>query len=326
MQLTTVWFVLIAMLWAGYFVLEGFDFGVGVVLPFLARDEAERRAVAESIRPVWDGNEVWFLGAGAATFAAFPAWYATLFSGFRLPLLLILAAVIIRMAALAYHRGSDGARGWDRAFFWASLIPSFLWGAAFANIVHGVPLDVGHAYRGSPLTLVNPYALLGGAATLVLFALYGAVFLALRTEGELRAAAARAARRLGLVALVVVGAFLVTTELDSGKPVTWLTAAMAVMAVAAALVATVRRRDGWAFAANAAAIVAVTATLFMNLWPNVMPALDPANTLTVYDASSTPYTLSVLTWVAGILTPVVLTYQAWTCWVFRKRLTAGRGA
>ncbi|WP_405148261.1 cytochrome d ubiquinol oxidase subunit II [Sphaerisporangium sp. NBC_01403] len=254
--------------------------------------------------------------------AAFPEWYATLFSGFYLPLFLILLALILRGVALEYRSKSDGTRGWDRALFWGSLVPAFLWGVAFANIVHGVALDARHEYAGTLLDLLNPYALLGGAATLALFTLHGAVFLALRTEGELREAAARVARRLGLLALVIGGAFLLVTQLDSGKPATWVTAAVAAVGVAGALAATIRGRDGWAFTANAVAIVAVTATLFGNLWPDVMPALDAVHSLTVDNASSTPYTLTVMTWVAGMFTPVVLAYQAWTYWVFRKRLTA----
>jgi cytochrome d ubiquinol oxidase subunit II len=321
MELTTVWFVLIAVLWTGYFILEGFDFGVGVLLPLVARDEGERRLVFGSIGPVWDGNEVWLLVAGGATFAAFPEWYATLFSGFYLPLFLILLALIARGVALEYRGKSDSTRGWDRTFFWSSLAPAFLWGVAFANIVHGVPLDATHNFTGSLLTLLNPYALLGGAATLSLFTFHGAVFLALRTQGEFRAAAQRLALRFGLVALLIGGVFLLLTQLDTGKPVTWVTAAVAAAGIAGALAATRLGRDGWAFTATAVAIVAVTVTLFGNLWPNVMPALDPANSLTVDNASSTPYTLGVMTWVAGIFTPVVLLYQGWTYWVFRARLT-----
>ncbi|WP_214107454.1 cytochrome d ubiquinol oxidase subunit II [Acrocarpospora catenulata] len=323
MELTTVWFVLIAVLWTGYFVLEGFDFGVGVLLPFVARDEAERRTVIASIGPVWDGNEVWLLVAGGATFAAFPEWYATLFSGFYLPLFLILLALIARGVALEYRSKSDHTRGWDRAFFWGSLVPAFLWGVAFANIVHGVPLDASHEYTGNLFTLLNPYALLGGAATLTLFTFHGAVFLALRTQGELRATATRLGRQAGLLTLLVGGVFLVLTQLDSGRPATWVTAGVAAAGILAALVATARGRDGWAFTANAVAIVAITATLFGNLWPDVMPALDPANSLNVTNAASTPYTLTVMTWVAAIFTPVVLLYQGWTYWVFRKRLTVG---
>ncbi|MBG0816608.1 cytochrome d ubiquinol oxidase subunit II [Planomonospora sp. ID82291] len=324
MELTTVWFLLIAILWIGYFVLEGFDFGVGILLPFVSRDETDRRTVLATIGPVWDGNEVWLLVAGGATFAAFPEWYATLFSGFYLPLFLILVALILRGVAIEYRNKSDSTRGWDRCLFFGSLLPALLWGVAFANIVRGVPLDADHEYTGSLLTLLNPYALLGGLATLTLFTLHGALFLALRTTGELRARAVGWAKKAGVAALVAGGAFLVITQVTVGKPATWATAASAALGIAGALLATLRGRDGWAFTANAVAILAVTVTLFGNLWPNVMPALDPANSLTVTNAASTPYTLTVMTWVAGIFTPVVLAYQGWTYWVFRKRLTQGR--
>ncbi len=321
MELTTVWFLLIAVLWTGYFVLEGFDFGVGILLPLLGRSEADRRLLVATIGPVWDGNEVWLLVAGGATFAAFPEWYATLFSGFHLPLFLILLALIVRGVALEYRNKSDSSRGWDRAFFWGSLGPAFLWGVAFANIARGVPLNADHEYTGSLLTLLNPYALLGGVATLLLFTLHGALFVTLKTDGELRQRARRLVRVVGTSALAVGGVFLLATQLMVGKPATWLTVAAAAAGVGGALVATLRGCDGWAFTANAAAILAVTVTLFACLWPNVMPALDPANSLTVDNASSTPYTLTVMTWVAAVFTPVVLAYQGWTYWVFRRRLT-----
>ncbi|MEU8251323.1 cytochrome d ubiquinol oxidase subunit II [Nonomuraea sp. NPDC048916] len=318
MELTTIWFVLIAVLWTGYFVLEGFDFGVGILLPFLGRDETDRRTIARTIGPVWDGNEVWLLVAGGATFAAFPEWYATLFSGFYLPLFLILLALIMRGVALEYRDKSDSTKGWDRAFFWGSLGPALLWGVAFANIVRGVPLDADHEYTGTLLTLLNPVALLGGAATLLLFTQHGAVFLALRTTGELRKRAVRAARVLAPATVLVVMAFLVAIR--SGT-VSWAAVGLAFAGIVGTLVATVIGRDGWAFTASAVAIAAVTATLFTSLWPNVMPALDPANSLTVTNAASSPYTLTVMTWVAVIFTPLVLAYQGWTYWVFRRRLT-----
>ena len=189
MELTTVWFSLIAVLWIGYFVLEGFDFGVGMLLPVLARSETERRVVINTIGPVWDGNEVWVLVAGGATFAAFPEWYATLFSGFYLPLLLILVALIVRGLAFEYRAKRDDATWrarWDQAIFFGSLLPAVLWGVAFANIVRGVPIGADKEYAGSTLTLLNPYALLGGLTTLLLFLTHGALFLALKTDGEIR--------------------------------------------------------------------------------------------------------------------------------------------
>ncbi|MFF0574651.1 cytochrome d ubiquinol oxidase subunit II [Streptosporangium saharense] len=324
MELTTVWFLLIALLWIGYFVLEGFDFGVGVLLPVLGRSDDDRRRILATIGPVWDGNEVWLIVAGGATFAAFPEWYATLFSGFYLPLFLILVALILRGVAIEYRGKSDNPRAWDRAMFFGSLLPAFLWGVAFANIVRGVPLDADHEYTGTLFTLLNPYALLGGLATLALFTLHGAVFLVLRTDGDLRTRASALARRLAVGALVVGGVFLLITQLTVGRAATWAAVAVAAAGIAVSLLATLRGRDGWAFTASAVAIIAAVVTLFGSLWPNVMPALDPANSLNVYNASSTPYTLTVMTWVAAIFTPVVLLYQGWTYWVFRRRVTGAR--
>jgi cytochrome d ubiquinol oxidase subunit II len=324
MELTTVWFLLIAVLWTGYFVLEGFDFGVGILLPFLGGgDDGERRTIVKTIGPVWDGNEVWLLVAGGATFAAFPEWYATLFSGFYLPLFLILLALIVRGVALEYRGKSDSTKGWDRAFFWGSLGPALLWGVAFANMVRGVPLDADHEYTGTLLTLLNPFALLGGLAMLLLCTQHGAVFLALRTTGELRKGAARIATALAPITVAVVLAFLLMAR---AGVLSWAAVAVAAIGLAVALIATLRGRDGWAFTGSALAIAAFVATLFTSMWPNVLPALDPANSLTVTNAASSPYTLTVMTWVAAVFTPVVLGYQAWTYWVFRRRLTGAYSA
>ncbi len=323
MELTTVWFLLIAVLWTGYFVLEGFDFGVGILLPFLGGGDGERRTIVKTIGPVWDGNEVWLLVAGGATFAAFPEWYATLFSGFYLPLFLILLALIVRGVALEYRGKSDSTKGWDRAFFWGSLGPALLWGVAFANMVRGVPLDADHEYTGTLFTLLNPFALLGGLAMLLLCTQHGAVFLALRTTGELRKSAARIAAALAPATVVVVLVFLLMAR---AGVLSWVAVAVAAVGLAVALIATLRGRDGWAFTGSAVAIAAFVATLFTSMWPNVLPALDPANSLTVTNAASSPYTLTVMTWVAAVFTPVVLGYQAWTYWVFRRRLTGAYSA
>ncbi|MFF4773705.1 cytochrome d ubiquinol oxidase subunit II [Microtetraspora fusca] len=325
MELTTVWFVLIGVLWTGYFVLEGFDFGVGVLLPILGRDDTDRRIMINAIGPVWDGNEVWLLVAGGATFAAFPEWYATLFSGFYLPLLLILIALIVRGVAFEFrgkHDSDRWRRGWDRAIFWGSLLPAFLWGVAFGNIVAGVPIDAQHIYTGNLFTLLNPYALLGGLVTLGLFLLHGAVFLSLKTDGDVRTRARALALRISPAVVAVAAAFLVITQIMHGKPLTWVTTALAAGALIGGVVAAVRGREGWAFTGTAVTIVLATATLFLGLWPNVMPSsTSPLYSLTVTNAASSPYTLTVMTWVAAIFTPVVLGYQAWTYWVFRKRLT-----
>ncbi|HZE32578.1 MAG TPA: cytochrome d ubiquinol oxidase subunit II [Actinoallomurus sp.] len=324
MATTTVWFIIIAFLWTSYFFLEGFDFGVGVLLPVLGRDDTERRVLINTIGPVWDGNEVWFIVAGAATFAAFPEWYATLFSGFYLPLLAILLALIVRGVAFEYRGKRNDARWrrrWDRAIFWGSLIPAFLWGVAFANLVRGVPLDAAHEYAGTPGDLLNPFALLGGLTTLTLFVLHGAVFVALKTTGDVRRRANRAARVIVTAAIAVGGLFLLLTQLLYGKPVTWLTVAAAATGLAVAAVAGARGREGWAFVGTGTAIAFAVATLFLALFPHVMPStLDAANGLTTSNAASSPYTLKIMTIVALTFTPLVMLYQGWTYWVFRRRI------
>jgi cytochrome d ubiquinol oxidase subunit II len=323
-ELTTVWFVLIAVLFTGYFVLEGFDFGVGVLLPVLGRDDRERRVLINTIGPVWDGNEVWVLTAGGAMFAAFPEWYASLFSGFYLPLLLILVALILRGVAFEYRGKRDDpawkAR-WDRAIVIGSFLPALLWGVAFANILRGVRLDANHEYVGNLVDLLNPYALLGGLTTLALFVTHGAVFLALKTHGEVRDRANALAGRVGLLAAALAVGFLAwTLNLRGGAPPAVLAVAAA-LALVGGLLANRVRREGWAFLGTATAIALAVATLFTALFPEVLPStVDPANGLTVDNASSTPYTLKIMTWVAVIFTPVVLLYQGWTYWVFRKRI------
>ena len=325
MSLPDFWFLVIVVLWTGYFVLEGFDFGVGVLLPVLGRTETDRRVMINTIGPVWDGNEVWLLVAGGATFAAFPEWYASLFSGFYLPLLLILVALILRGVAFEYRGKIDSDRwraNWDRAIVFGSVLPALLWGVAFANIVAGVPLDADHEYVGTFLGLLTPYALLGGLATLLLCTLHGAVFLALKTTGEVRARANALAARTGSGTVLVGGAFLVWTELAHGAGWTLGSVLAAALLLVGALVLVRRERDGWAFVCTAAAIVAVTVSLFGSLYPDVLPSsLDPAFSLTVQNAASTPYTLTIMTWVALVFTPIVLLYQGWTFWVFRKRIS-----
>ena len=326
MALTDIWFLLIAVLWTGYLVLEGFDFGVGMLLPFVGRTETDRRVAINTIGPVWDGNEVWLLVAGGATFAAFPEWYASLFSGFFLALLLILVALIVRGVAFEFRGKIDSdrwRRNWDVAIVVGSTVPALLWGVAFANIVAGVPLDADHEFTGSLLTLLNPYALLGGLATLSLFALHGAVFLALKTHGEVRTRARGLAQRAGPAAVVLGGAFLVWTFLAHGPLWTVVPVLVAAAALVAAVLANHRAREGWAFLLTATAIVAVTVTLFGSLYPDVLPSsTDPAFSLTTTNAASTPYTLTIMTWVAVVFTPVVLAYQSWTFWVFRRRIGA----
>ncbi|SCF16366.1 cytochrome d ubiquinol oxidase subunit II [Micromonospora chokoriensis] len=324
MDLTTIWFLLVAVLFTGYFILEGFDFGVGMLLPVLGRDDRQRRVLINTIGPVWDGNEVWLITAGGAMFAAFPEWYATLFSGFYLPLLLILLALIARGVAFEYrHKRPEASwkRRWDTAIVVGSLLPAFLWGVAFANILRGVPLDAEHEYVGGLVDLLNPYSLLGGATTLALFLTHGAVFLALKTTGDIRERAGALAVRLGVGAVVLAVGFLTWTLSIRSSTAAVVLAVGAALALLGGLSAARVRREGWAFTGTAVAIGLAVATLFAALFPNVLPStLDPAGTLTATNAASTPYTLKIMTWVAVIFTPVVLAYQAWTYWVFRKRI------
>ncbi|MCB5163275.1 cytochrome d ubiquinol oxidase subunit II [Streptomyces bambusae] len=324
MELHDVWFVLIAVLWIGYFFLEGFDFGVGVLTRLLARDRREKRVLINTIGPVWDGNEVWLLTAGGATFAAFPEWYATLFSGFYLPLLVILICLIVRGVAFEYRAKRPEEKwqtNWERAIFWTSLIPAFLWGVAFANIVRGVKIDADMEYVGTVWDLLNVYSILGGLVTLTLFTFHGAVFTSLKTVGEIRERSRRLALRLGLATAVLALAFLLWTQVSRGDGKSLVAMAVAVLALLAALGFVVKGREGWAFALSGVTIAAAVAMLFLTLFPNVMPSsLNDAWHLTVTNASSSPYTLKIMTWCAAIATPVVLLYQGWTYWVFRKRI------
>lgn len=324
MELTTLWFILIAVLWIGYFTLEGFDFGVGMLLPVLARNETERRVMINTIGPVWDGNEVWLLVAGGATFAAFPEWYATLFSGFYLPLLLILVALILRGLAFEYRHKRDEAEwkaNWDRAIIYGSLVPAFLWGVAFANIVRGVPIDADFEFTGTVLTLLNPHGLLGGVVTLLLFLTHGAFYVALKTVGDIRHRARALGIRTGLGAAAAAVVFLLWTQAETGNGRSLAAFAAAAALLLGALGAARRAREGWAFAGTFFAIGLAVTGLFLALFPDVMPSTtDPAYSLTTTNASATGYTLEVMTWAALAFTPLVIGYQAWSYWVFRKRI------
>ncbi|MGZ4429276.1 MAG: cytochrome d ubiquinol oxidase subunit II [Nocardioidaceae bacterium] len=325
MELTTVWFGLIAVLWIGYFCLEGFDFGVGLLLPVLSRSETERRVLINTIGPVWDGNEVWVLVAGGATFAAFPEWYATLFSGFYLPLLLILVALIVRGLAFEYRAKRDDDRWrarWDKAIFFGSLVPAVLWGVAFANILRGVPIDAHKEYVGNLFTLLNPFGLLGGLTTLLLFVTHGALFVALKTDGEIRHRARDLAVRVGLVTAVVAVVFLLWGQALTGTGASLALFVAAAAALLAGLAAARSGREGWAFTGTFVTIALAVAGMFVALFPDVMPSsLADAFSLTTTNASATEYTLRIMTWVAVFFTPIVLLYQGWTYWVFRKRIS-----
>jgi cytochrome bd ubiquinol oxidase subunit II len=334
MHLSDLWFIAIAVLWSGYFVLEGFDFGVGILLPFLSRgDETSKRVMINTIGPVWDGNEVWLLTAGGATFAAFPAWYAAMFSAFYLPLLIILVALIIRGVAFEYRGKRDSGRwrrGWDISIFVGSLVPALLWGVAFGNIVRGIPLNADEHFTGNFFTFLNPYALLGGVTTLALFTLHGALFLALKTTGDIRGRANRTASAVAVVAIAAGATFLSLTgafyRASAGSGAGVASVALAALAAACLITATLANRggrEGVAFAANAIAILTATASLFTALYPRVLPSTtSPAYSLTTANAASAAKTLAIMTVVACIFLPLVLAYQAWTYWVFRRRVIA----
>jgi cytochrome d ubiquinol oxidase subunit II len=330
MDLQLVWFVLIAFFWAGYFVLEGFDFGVGMLLPFLPRNEKQRSTMFETIGPVWDGNEVWLVVAGGATFAAFPDWYAAMFSGFYLALLLILFFLIVRVLSFEWREKGESAR-WRAVWTWANAIgstgASLIWGIGLANLLRGVPLDSKGDFTGDFGDLFSVYTVLAGVAVVLLFAFHGATYLTIRTRGDLCERAARAARSLSIVAAIVVTGFLVWTvavavdrnDKDVFPPV--LPAALGIAAVVLAVVLVHARRSVLAFVSTALGAVLAVATLFTSLYPRVMVSSpDFANSLTVSGASSAHYTLKVMTVVAAIVAPVVLLYQGWTYHVFRERL------
>ena len=331
-MLHDIWFLLIAVLWIGYFVLEGFDFGLGILLPFLGKSDGERRALINAIGPVWDGNEVWVLVAGGATFAAFPNWYATLFSGFYLALFLMLAALIIRGVSFEFRGKRDSAawrNGWDWMIFLGSAVPALLWGVAFANIVAGVPIDAKGNYTGDLFTLLNPYGLLGGVVTLTLFITHGACYIALKTEGDLRARANTTVLVAGLVAAVAAVVFLGWTQFGQTAGtlggVSIVGSLLAAVALVGALLANRLGREGWAFIGTAVTLALAVVALFAHLYPNVMPSsTNAAWNLTITNASSTDLTLTIMTVVAIVFTPLVLLYQGWTYYVFRKRVSSDR--
>jgi cytochrome bd ubiquinol oxidase subunit II len=330
MDLQTVWFILVAVLFVGYFFLEGFDFGVGILLPVLAKDDTDRRVIINTIGPVWDGNEVWLLTAGGAIFAAFPHWYATMFSGFYLALFLILVALIVRAVGFEFRSKLEQPgwrRMWDGAICVGSLLPAVLWGVALTNIVRGVPIDANKMYTGDLLTLLNPYALLGGVVSLVVFTLHGALFLALKTTDDLQHRARAVAHTLWPPAAVLLAVFagLGYSQTDFIGKLGVVPGTLPLLAIASYVASFVMlrlRRDLWAFVLNGLTIVFGTIVAFQGLFPRVMiSSTDPSFSLTIYNASSSQYSLTAMLIVAVVFVPIVLLYQGWTYWVFRARVT-----
>jgi cytochrome bd ubiquinol oxidase subunit II len=325
MTLVTLWFILLAVLWTGFLVLEGFDFGVGMLHGVVGRSEAGRRVAIGAIGPLWDGNEVWLIVAAAGMFAAFPGWYATMFSGFYLAFLLLLVALIARGVSFEFRGKRDSARWrrtWDAAMTGGSLLAPLLVGVALGNLLHGVPISADQEYAGDLLDLLNPYSLFTGVTVVLLCVLHGATFLALKTAGEVRRRAARAARRVALVTAAAVVGFAVWTLLLADKGLLpSLPAVAAVLAVAAAAWLAGRDRDGLAFLATSLTIAMVVVSIFVGLYPRVMVStLGSANDLTVTNTASSSYSLRVMTVVAAVFLPVILAYQGWTYYVFRRRI------
>jgi cytochrome d ubiquinol oxidase subunit II len=329
-DLNTIWFVLIAVLFIGFFFLEGFDYGVGILLPFLAKEDRERRMIINTIGPFWDANEVWLITAGGAMFAAFPDWYATLFSGFYLALVLMLLALIVRGVAFEFRSKDENPtwrKTWDTLIFIGSLVPALLWGVAMSNIIRGVPIDGSMNYVGGFWNLLNPYALVSGVAAVVIFSLHGAIFLSLKVGEPLKARALSAARRLWPAALIAgffaVGLGYFVTDMYERlgvNPGVIPLSAGAAMLITGWLLR--RERSGWAFIATSICIVFSTVTIFMGLYPRVLvSSLRPEWSLTIYNAASSAYTLRIMTIIAIIFVPIMLAYQIWSYYIFRARIT-----
>ncbi len=329
LDLNTIWFLLIAVLWIGFFFLEGFDFGVGMLLPFLGKDDTRKRVIINTIGPHWDGNEVWLITAGGAMFAAFPHWYATMFSGFYLALFLVLVGLIVRVVGFEFRSKVANPKWrtlWDWAIFTGSFLPAFLIGVAFCNLVAGTPIDAKMMFNGSLLTLLTPYGILGGLTAVSVFLLHGAVFLSLKTSDEMQESARAAAKKLWLPAVVIAFALAIGTFFytDFVSHLGLTPGAVPFGALATLVLVRVfldRKMEGWAFVMTGLHLVLTQSTFFMLLFPRVMvSSTNPDFSLTIYNASSSPYTLQVMTIIALIFVPIVLMYQGYTYWVFRKRL------
>ncbi|MDP4126483.1 MAG: cytochrome d ubiquinol oxidase subunit II [Bacillota bacterium] len=328
MDLNILWFILITVLFVGFFFLEGFDFGIGILLPFLGKNDSERRVIINTIGPHWDGNEVWMITAGGAMFAAFPNWYATLFSGFFLALFLILVALIIRGVAFEFRSSDRSPRWrttWDWMIFTGSFLSALLWGVAATNLIKGVPINAKMQYAGTFFDLLSPYTVVGGLTTLMVFMFHGTLYLSLKTVGHMNERASKAAQNIGLIAIPIVllmaGLTYFQTDLfdNLGAGITLLGSGV-VLILANALIRS--RKTSWAFVINGLAILLFTVSLFWGLFPRVMvSSLNMKWSLTIYNASSSPYTLRIMTIVALTMVPIVLLYQGWTYWIFRKRVT-----
>ncbi|WP_338752215.1 cytochrome d ubiquinol oxidase subunit II [Janibacter alittae] len=344
MDLILIWFVLLAVLWTGYLVLEGFDFGVGMLLPVLGgggfkartphlnqRVETRRRTLLTTIGPHWDGNEVWLITAVGATFAAFPHWYATMLSGMYLPLLLLLVVLILRNMGLEYrHKRTDTTwvRRWDLTIIAGSVLAPFVVGVVLTNLVHGLPMTEHLAgttkyteFDGSVLSLLTPVALLGGLTLTVLCLTHGAHFIALKTAGPLRSEASALGQRVGPVAAILTVTLLVALGISRGMAASWVVSGVAVVALLAAIAANARGAEGWAFTGTSATIGLTVVSYFLMLFPNAINGRGASPDLTLQAAASSPLTLTIMTWAGVVFTPIMLGYTVWSYWTFRRRLS-----
>lgn len=335
-MLETIWFILWGVLWAVYFVLDGFDLGLGTLHPFLAKNEEEKHMVHAAMGPYWDGNEVWLITAGGVTFAAFPTAYAVMFSSLYSPLMLILFSLIFRGVALEYRHHAESAaakKAWDWALFLGSALPALLFGVAFANIFAGIPFDSQGIWRGSLLGLLNVYGILGGLLFLAMFTTHGAIWLSLKTEGEIAKRAQKAASGLWVAWLVMAVIFLVATADFTNlwanylkTPILWLIPLAAVAALLACRWFLAQGKLWMAWAASGLAIASCTWFGVAGLFPNLLPSsFDPAASLTAFNASSSQLTLTIMLVVAGIMVPLVILYQAWAYVLFKGKYDAGEG-
>jgi cytochrome bd ubiquinol oxidase subunit II len=326
MTLQGLWFTVIAVLWTGFLILEGFDFGVGMLHGVIGRDEPGRRAAISSIGPLWDGNEVWLVVAGAGIFAAFPGWYATMFSSLYLALVLLLVVLILRGVSFEFRGKGDSVRWrrtWDGLMTGGSVVAPLLIGVALGDLLHGLPINASQEYTGSFFDLLTPYGLFVGLTFVLIAGLHGSTFLALKTEGDIHDRAQATARRAAPFACLAVLGFVIWTTVVAGRGVLPSIAGVsAVIAVAAAGWLAAERQDGWAFTATTVAMASVVIAIFADLYPNVMvSSTNSAFNLTVHNTASGSYALKVMTVVVAVLLPVVLAYQGWTYHVFRRRIS-----
>lgn len=329
MSLNELWFILIAVLFSGFFFLEGFDFGVGILTPILGKSDSERRMIINTIGPVWDANEVWLLTAGGAIFAAFPGWYATMFSGFYLALFLVLAALIVRGVAFEFRSKVENPKWrntWDIALCIGSFLPPVLFGVAMANLIKGLPIDKNLEFVGNFFDLLSIPTVVVGLTALALFLYHGSIYLQLKLEGLLVDRAYNTAKTTGLAAAVLALLTAVCAAFSTDiftKPLSAILAVLAFVSLLGSYFMALKKKPGIAMILNSVTVIASVLALFSGMFPNVMvSSLDPSFSLTITNASSTPYTLKVMTIVTLTVLPVVLLYSIWTYRVFRKRVTA----